>query len=100
MIVMCLVILVPFIACVHSVVVFRLPRAVLLMPPIHFAFHLHFTTEGCITRLIDIAHALGGKGFEVSSLSIIALQDSQPQIPRTKLFVHASFWLPPFLFLV
>ena len=49
MVIMSLVVFIPLIAGVNPIVVFRLPRAVLLMPPIDLALHLYLPSKWCIT---------------------------------------------------
>lgn len=73
-VVMGLVVLVPLVPSVHPVVVLRLPRSILLVPPVHLALHLDLPPKGSIPGFIDITHAVGCKGLETSRFRIVTLQ--------------------------
>ena len=79
MVVMCLIVLVPFITGVHSVVILRLPGPILLMPPVDFALHLDLSSERGISGLIDITHTPGSKRLEPPGFRVIALHPSGSQ---------------------
>lgn len=53
MIIVCLVVLVPLVACVHSVEVLGLTRPVLVMPPVHLHTNVLLVQSMCLKLASD-----------------------------------------------
>lgn len=78
MVVMRLVVLVPFIAGVHSVEVLGLAGSVLVMPPVHLRVQLQFASKRSVASIIHVTHQPLALGLELACAIIIYTLYSRP----------------------